>query len=346
MKELSPLLVIVAIPAVELSVKVKAEKLLIVAVPAVDELKNDVVAPISLRIVAVPAVELSVKVKAEKFLILAVPAVDELKNDVVAPISLRIVAVPAVELSVKVKAEKFLILAVPAVDELKNDVVAPMSLRIVAVPAVELSVKVKAEKFLILAVPAVDELKNDVVAPMLLRIVAVPAVAIPKNNVVPGPLMIVCTFVELFTIPTPWRIRLPGTAALVPCAGIPTRIVKAFAPGLKVMDSTVLVLAEIVGVVFVEMPKAAVSPGLTGAFVGDQLAPVFQLELTPPSQVASTASAEVGPAVNNSGTHDAPMTANRTSAATNSPIAVARKRRNLLASLVVIFFPIIVSWDV
>ena len=82
---------------------------------------------------------------------------------------------------------------------------------------------------------------------------------------------------------------------------------------------------------------------LTGAFVGDQFAPVFQsAEPGSSSQVASTASAELGPAVNNSGTNNAPMTVNRTSAIANSPIEVARKRRNLLASLVVIFFAIMV----
>ena len=220
---------------------------------------------------------------------------------------------------------------------------APL-LFIVAFPAlapVSKNAKLLIPLLLIVAFPALAPVSNNVKLAPLLLIVAFPAVAPAVNDVelLAPKVLIVCTFVELFTIPTPWRIRLPGTGALVPCA-IPTWIVKALALELKVMDLTVLVAAEIVGDVFVEVLKVAVSGKLTGAFVGDQFTLVFQLEFTFPNQVASTASAELGPTVNNSGTNDALMTENRINTATNSPKAVARKRRNLLASLVVRFLAI------
>ena len=104
---------------------------------------------------------------------------------------------------------------------------------------------------------------------------------------------------------------------------------------------------ESVGEFSAEVSKVAVSPGLTGAFVGVQFTPVFQLVPGSISQMASTASAGVGLAVNTSATIDAPMTVTRTSATTNSPIEVARKRQNLLTSPIVIFFAIMVIglWD-
>ena len=85
---------------------------------------------------------------------------------------------------------------------------------------------------------------------------------------------------------------------------------------MKVMDS-IVTSAERVGNVAPEVLKVAVSPGLTGAIVGDQFAPVFQFELKFPTQVESTASAGLGQAVNNSGTNDALMTENRINKATN-----------------------------
>ena len=100
--------------------------------------------------------------------------------------------------------------------------------------------------------------------------------------------------------------------------------------------------AERVGNVAPEVLKVAVSPGLTGAIVGDQFAPVFQFELKFPTQVESTASAGLGQAVKSSATNNEPMTVNRTSATANWPIEVARKRRNSLASLDVIFLAIMV----
>jgi hypothetical protein len=111
---------------------------------------------------------------------------------------------------------------------------------------------------------------------------------------------------------------------------------------LKVMDS-IVTSAERVGDVAAEVLKVAVSPGLTGAMLGDQLVPEFQLaEIGTLSQLASMASAEVGPAVNNSETNNAPMKVNRANAVKNSPREVTRQRRNLPVGRVVIFLPIMV----
>src|SRR5262245_43542619 len=106
--------------------------------------------------------------------------------------------------------------------------------------------------------------------------------------------MIVCGLPELFTIPAPW------TVSALPCVSI----VKALAPGLKVIDSTVAFLKTVREVV-VEVLNVAVSPGLTGA-IGDvdQLAPAFQTPMMGlSSQTAFTASTDVGvAAINNSAT--------------------------------------------
>src|SRR5271157_1299166 len=158
----------------------------------------------------------------------------------------------------------------------------------------------------IVALPAVDVLKNSVVpppasvlVPALLMIVALPAVDasvkfVPSSK---PELMIVCVVPDLFTIPA------PSTVSVDP----PVSIVKALAPGLKVIDSTVAFPVRN-SEVTVEVLNVAVSPGLTGALGDvDQLVPKFQ---SPSSglgtQTASTASTGVDIATNsNSATRGA-----------------------------------------
>jgi len=90
-------------------------------------------------------------------------------------------------------------------------------------------------------------------------------------------------------------------------------IVKALAPGWKVIDSTVA--DDTVSEVCVEVSNVAVSPGLTGALGDvDQLVPVFQSpEPGLGSHTASTASTGLDVATNSaSATRNARMEAART----------------------------------
>ena len=149
------------------------------------------------------------------------------------------------------------------------------------------------------ALPAVDLSLKFVVPENLLMIVALPAVD-ASVKFVPSrkpELMIVCVVPDLFTIPA------PSTVSVDP----PVSIVKALAPGLKVIDSTVAFPVRN-SEVTVEVLNVAVSPGLTGALGDvDQLVPKFQ---SPSSglgtQTASTASTGVDIATNsNSATRGA-----------------------------------------
>ena len=105
-----------------------------------------------------------------------------------------------------------------------------------------------------------------------------------------------------------------------------------------------LTLAERVAEVCVEVPRVAVSPGLTGAIPPDQLVPVFQsAEAGAFSQVASTASKEEGRSKKETkklppGQHRADDGECSERARADSPIKLERKRRSLPASIGVIFF--------
>jgi hypothetical protein len=127
----------------------------------------------------------------------------------------------------------------------------------------------------------------------LLVIVALPAVEVLKNPVAPPLLVIACVLPDVFAIPGPLILSVFPFVLMV----------KALAPGLKVIDSTVA-LSESDSKVRAEVLNVAVSPGLTGALGDvDQLVPVFHAsEPGLGSQTASRASIEIGAATNSDGT--------------------------------------------
>jgi hypothetical protein len=232
--------------------------LVIVALPAVDVSKNPVKPPTAPLIVP------------PLLVIVALPAVDVFKNPV-APPTERLTIPPLLR-----------IVALPAVDVFKNSV-SPPTVRATALPSL-----------VIAALPAVD-MSTNIVSPRVpggTTPIPTPGVALTP------PLVIVCVFPELFTIPAPSRV---STFPFV-------LIVKAFARGLKVIDSTVA-LPERISEVTAEVLNVAVSPRLTGA-IGDvdQLVPAFQKpEPGLGSQTASTASTGVDVATNiDSATTSAP----------------------------------------
>jgi hypothetical protein len=145
-------------------------------------------------------------------------------------------------------------------------------------------------------------------------IAVLPAVDVPKKAVTPNAprtslLVIDCVFPELFTIPAPSRVS-PFPLVL---------IVKALAPGPKVIDSMVMLL-ESISEVCVEVLNVAVSPGLTGALGGAQLVPMFHTsESGLNSQTASTASTGVA------------VVTNSRSATMSAGIGVARMTGSFLA---------------
>ena len=112
--------------------------------------------------------------------------------------------------------------AFPAEAPLAKIVVPKFEFVIVALPAVELSKKlVEPPSFVIVALAAVELLMKLVEpAPLpisLLMIVALAALELFKKSVeLPKSLLIVCVVPELFTIPTPTRVReVPPNPVLI-----------------------------------------------------------------------------------------------------------------------------------